>query len=303
MLSDEEARDLILSTCSFIDCVPSLRRSGEGGEHQAWIINEAYVLRARDDEHGYEQLEKEALLMKSLRAAAKKQNVSEDIVPLCLTTGRYHGVAFGVYEKIKGASVEDVPDAVNENTEEGLASVLRLLKSLPQDEAQALGLQEEESVDIPQLRRDALVAWERMLEKQQWPPNPKLNSLLSVDEASVDQPRSIVQHADLKGEHIFIDPDTGCLTGIIDWSDAQIGHPSVDIGGIAISIGAVAARRIAKQIGCSDGTIQRGLVVARCNAILLLDETLNVGTDCPVWLLKRQLQRALEDELGKVNSA
>ncbi|CEJ94768.1 hypothetical protein VHEMI10281 [[Torrubiella] hemipterigena] len=301
MFSDDEVRALIELQCNFIPSVTSLQRSGEGGEHQAWIINDSYVVRVRDDEDGYELLQREALLLESLRSTATRNGLDQRIIPSCLVTGQHKGVAFGVYDKIRGISVEEVPEAVSQHTEEGLVSVLYLLRKMSLDGARALKLLDEDPIDMPQLRRDALVAWERLISKEQWPPHSKLGQLLQIDETSPDEHVHIVQHADLKGEHIFVNPDTGRLTGIIDWSDAQIGDPSVDIGGIAISIGAVAAMRIGKHAGYSNPTIQRGLVVARCNAILLLDETLNVGTDCPIWLLKRQLQRAMEEESGNIN--
>lgn len=294
MLSDDEVRDLIKLKCSFIPSVVSLQRSGEGGDHQAWIINDTFVLRTRDDEDGYEVLQRERLLLESLTSAATATGLDQGIIPSCFVTEQHQGTAFGVYEKIRGKSVEDVPEAVNQHTEEGLVSVLYLLQKISLNEAKTLKLEDEDPVDIPRLRKEALVAWERLIANEQWPHHPKLDQLLSLDETLPAEDPSMIQHADLKGEHIFVDPDTGALTGIIDWSDACIGHPSVDIGGIAISIGAAAAMRIGRQAGYSHKTIQCGLVVGRCNAILLLDETLNVGTDCPVWLLKKQLQRVLQ---------
>lgn len=38
-------------------------------------------------------------------------------------------------------------------------------------------------------------------------------------------------HRDLGPEHILCDPETGRLTGIIDWGDAWIGDPAIDFAG------------------------------------------------------------------------
>ncbi|KAL3952015.1 hypothetical protein ACCO45_013732 [Purpureocillium lilacinum] len=105
----------------------------------------------------------------------------------------------------------------------------------------------------------------------------------------------VFSHADLKGEHIFIDAFTGRLTGIIDWSDTRAAaHPGTDIGGLAISIGAAAAGRVGGGAGRSPGAIRRGLRVARCEAVVLLDAVLNGGDDSPEGLVRRQLGRVLE---------
>jgi aminoglycoside phosphotransferase (APT) family kinase protein len=37
-------------------------------------------------------------------------------------------------------------------------------------------------------------------------------------------------HQDLGAEHVLVDPDTGDVTGVIDWSDAGFGDPAVDFG-------------------------------------------------------------------------
>ena len=45
-----------------------------------------------------------------------------------------------------------------------------------------------------------------------------------------DAPRLV--HNDLWAEHILIDPCTGGVRGIIDWGDAVIGDPAIDLGAI-----------------------------------------------------------------------
>ncbi len=39
-------------------------------------------------------------------------------------------------------------------------------------------------------------------------------------------------HGDLGCEHIFCDPQHGCLTGVIDWGDSIIGDPALDFVGL-----------------------------------------------------------------------
>jgi aminoglycoside phosphotransferase (APT) family kinase protein len=44
-------------------------------------------------------------------------------------------------------------------------------------------------------------------------------------------------HNDIKGEHILVDPQSGRITGILDWADAGIGNPAVDIAGLVLTVG------------------------------------------------------------------
>ncbi|GAA2372610.1 phosphotransferase family protein [Dactylosporangium salmoneum] len=42
--------------------------------------------------------------------------------------------------------------------------------------------------------------------------------------------RLVVSHNDLGAEHVLVDPATGAVTGLIDWSDAAVCDPAYDYG-------------------------------------------------------------------------
>ncbi|MGI4733103.1 MAG: phosphotransferase family protein [Janthinobacterium lividum] len=44
-------------------------------------------------------------------------------------------------------------------------------------------------------------------------------------------PREVVLHGDLVSDHLLVDEQTGCLTGIIDFSDVALGDPAHDLLG------------------------------------------------------------------------
>lgn len=299
MPTENEIIALLQSQGILPNVIENVSQSGEGGEHLAWVINDALVLRVPATKSSdTSALERERRLWTTLRESQTSTDSFKGLLPVCIQVGQLGSqppVAFGLYEKLPGTSAEASPNAVNDKTEEDLARLLVSLKQTPFLPIAALGFQEAEQDDVDKEREDALVAWQRLQDKKQFDyPDTDMHAVLSYT-PSGEQATSVVQHADLKGEHIFIDASTGHVTGIIDWSDTQIGHPGTDIGGLAISVGAAMASRAGIKAGYSDDVVRRGIVLARCQAIALLDETLNVGTDCPEWLLRVQLRRALED--------
>lgn len=44
-----------------------------------------------------------------------------------------------------------------------------------------------------------------------------------------DEVEPTLTHSDVAGDHLLVDLNTGALTGMIDWSDAQIGDPAWDL--------------------------------------------------------------------------
>lgn len=281
-----------------------VRRSAEGGEHIVWFVNEDMILRVpalQGADLGALRREKDMLDMLRAEADVHAPEV-RDAIPEILQLGvaaerdgRGGGWQYALYRRAAGVSVEEVPGAVTAETERGLAAFLALLgRRSVQEAASRLGVPRGEDVHERDLASGALQAWRRLRE------NNQLGDLSDMDlegylTAAIATPKPVFSHADLKGEHIFVDAVTGRLTGIIDWSDARAAaHPGTDIGGLAISIGAAAAGRVGGGAGRSPGAIRRGLRVARCEAVVLLDAVLNGGDDSPEGLVRRQLGRVLE---------
>ncbi|TQV92907.1 transferase [Cordyceps javanica] len=304
----EFTEDAILRLLATVDNVPKpigqIVRSGEGGEHLVWVIDDAFVLRIRADGQDDTLLRREEAILAFLKSLEHKST----IIPTCLGIGVLDDDErrpYGLYRKVAGVSIESSPHSVNATTEEDLARMLLLLRRASTDSVRGLGLPDAEPADLSELRRRALNAWQRLTSD-----NGRLGGTLArgvdigqalrLPESAVNSSRPherpVLVHADLKGEHVFVDPNTGHLTGVIDWSDACVGHPSVDIHGLAISVGAAAASRIARRAGYDDGdaVVARGAFTARCDSIIRLDAILHGNDDSPEWLVRLQLERALE---------
>jgi aminoglycoside phosphotransferase (APT) family kinase protein len=89
----------------------------------------------------------------------------------------------------------------------------------------------------------------------------------------------VFSHNDLGIEHVFIEPDTMAVTGVIDWSDAAIVDPAYDFGLLYRDLGPTAldAALHTYRIGGNivDGLRHRAIFYARCT----LFEDLEFGLD------------------------
>jgi hypothetical protein len=74
-----------------------------------------------------------------------------------------------------------------------------------------------------------------------------------------DAKSRVVVHNDLWGEHILIDPQSGRVTGVIDWADACIGDPARDYAGLLGWLGESFLVRVLESGGISfdDNDLER----------------------------------------------
>lgn len=291
IISNERAIEL-LSTIDIL-CQPiTLERITEGSESQVWLVNSDYVLRIHTNANSDEEFTREIGLLELLRATS----LSEIILP-CIWS-KYlldRGWHCALYAKAKGWSVEEVPELLSEVTEAGLVDLLYGLRTVNVESVRALGIRDLQPLELTNLQREAVKAWMVIHDDVVLKDLSTLdiNHLLGPYHDYVNTP-SVLLHADLKGEHIFVGSD-GSLTGVIDWTDACVGPPSVDIAGIAISVGATTAARVALGAGYCRNVVAEGIFFARCNTVVLLAERLSGTDDSPIDLLRTQLRRAFEE--------
>ena len=76
-------------------------------------------------------------------------------------------------------------------------------------------------------------------------------------------------HNDLGGEHVLIDPANGSITGVIDWTDAAVADPAVDLGLVLRDLGDEAFHAAARQVqgGESESLRDRAVFYARCRSL------------------------------------
>ncbi|MFH9422266.1 phosphotransferase family protein [Streptomyces sp. NPDC017529] len=264
--------------------VADVRPIGEGGDHASWWVGTEHVARCALDRGGSERLRREVAL---------RGLVGDRIgvpVPRSVASGEWaRGRAFTLDARLDGVSAElcSVPAA----GEAGLARMLVLLAEVPVADAEALGVPPEAPRNMPGLLRRAAAAAESVAARGEfdaaWLPR------LHVPAAEAATAPGTLVHNDIKGEHLLVAGD-GRISGVLDWTDAVTGDAAEDVAGIAISVGAVAAVRVAEAAGFGPGACARALQLARCDTLALLSDRLRGLDDSPLPLLRAQLRRAWE---------
>lgn len=112
----------------------------------------------------------------------------------------------------------------------------------------------------------------------------------------------VVSHSDLKGEHIFVSPGGTEVTGVIDWSDAALCEPQVDLQDLLIWLGAGFLRQVLAHYagvghggddrGIDDRLLERAVTYRRYECLRALGVRLLGRSDDPLDLLISQLRWA-----------
>lgn len=73
-------------------------------------------------------------------------------------------------------------------------------------------------------------------------------------------------HDDLSSEHILLDEGRGQITGVIDWTDVEIGDPAVDFTGIYHHLGEAGTRQVLAHypLPADEALIRRARFFAGC---------------------------------------
>ncbi|WP_405793445.1 aminoglycoside phosphotransferase family protein [Streptomyces sp. NBC_01506] len=261
-----------------------IRPVDEGGEHSTWWIGGSHVLRLALDPDTSARQRREVALRDLLRPRLAA-------VPTSVASGEWApGLAYTLDARLPGISAE--VREVSAAGEGALAEMLTVLRGIPASRTGALGLREHAPRDIAPLRSAAVRAAERLTADGEFD-----SGLMARDRptgAGPDQHRAtprVLLHNDLKGEHLLLDA-AGGLSGVLDWTDAATGDPAEDIAGLAISIGAPAAVRVATGARYTAARAARALALCRYDTLLRLADRLYGGDDSPLPLLRAQLDRA-----------
>lgn len=203
-----------------------------GWDNTVYLVNKNYIFRFPRRRVAVELIEKENRLLPCLSAR----------LPLTIPNPCYLGEStneypypFSGYVKIDG----NVPHVLNLNDEQRaksttqLAQFLRTLHSVPVDLAITRGISTSDDIgrmDVDK-RIPMFVAKIEEAYNKGMIDNPQV-LLSEINELPtsewIRQQNSTVVHGDLNFRNFLVNHD-GALVGVIDWGDAHVGHPAVDL--------------------------------------------------------------------------
>lgn len=279
-----------------------VRPVDEGGEHATWWVGAGHVLRLAPDAAASARQRREIALRDALRPRLAVP------VPGSAASGEWaDGLAYTLDVRLPGVSAEH--RRVSPAGERDLARLLGALREFTPGRAEALGVPAAPPRHLAALRGGAVRA-ARTLEADGafdgrllglLEPDPRAHASDPPPYASevtgtknpAHAPPAVLAHHDLKGEHLLTD-EAGRVSGVLDWTDAVLGDPAEDIAGLALSLGAPAAARVADGAGHTQERCARGLQLARCDTLIRLADRLHGIDDSPLPLLRAQARRAWE---------
>lgn len=223
----EKARDAIGEDFPWIDC-REVKHLGSGWDFDAFLADR-WVFRFPRRAYAEALLARErpvhALVSSALPAGVSVPRVELVGEP---TTGFPY--RFAGHRYIEGAPADALPRSLYGPLAPGLADALAAIHSIPVGAARAAGVAELDTTEAGR------VQWfeERLvLARSLRGLDPALDDSLDWLDGVADPLRRFdgpvrFIHHDLSPEHLLVDPATGELTGILDWTDTVLGDPARD---------------------------------------------------------------------------
>ncbi len=202
--------------------------AGEGLDNRAYFVNDAYVFRFPKSPQAAESMEIEISLLPQLQ-----EKVSVLIPQFAFVGRRGKSVLFTGYKKIEGVALsaiwEDASSSAQEIILRSLGRFLEEVHAFPIDRAHRCG------VFLHRFRRvhhgdfgKVLTALAPSLEEATRTFLHHLHQEYMADDRNLFFD-SVLLHADFSPDHIFCDPQSAQLTGIIDFGDTGLGDADYDL--------------------------------------------------------------------------
>ncbi len=129
--------------------------------------------------------------------------------------------AFMLYRRLPGVEVAEVGSVLSATAGRAAVSALRVLHDQPVDQPRACGVPEDSTPSsLGRFHEEVLP----LLPSRSWKAGKRLLDSYPSSDVEVR-----LTHSDIAGDHLLVDAATGEITGIIDWSDAQIADPALDL--------------------------------------------------------------------------
>lgn len=226
----ELAKKLIISQFHHEIAVQDICCIGSGWDNKVYLVNNNIIFRFPHREVARQLIERENAVLSNI------QNIFALTVPKIEYIGNstsYYPYTFHGYRKIPGISGCHA-QLSEQQRKHSVASIAHFLKRLHQingSEARSFGA--TESVFDRTDRDHLLPALEERVDKLIAMKICSINKKAYLHEAakikhiSLSANEAVLVHGDMYCRHILF--QDGILTGVIDWGDVAINHPSVDL--------------------------------------------------------------------------
>jgi hygromycin-B 7''-O-kinase len=204
-----------------------------GGEARVYYLDNTIVLKVQRPQQlrSWTSLEKEVVFLRHLAAVDPALSV-----PRVLGYGRAGTVEYTVMTRMPGEAAvrANIPPAVRPETLRELGRAIRRVHAVNQAPLRESGLfPEEYTADDLRvvLPRDVGDMARRLRDRGgEWPFSLGADDLAAkLVERIPPDPPGLALHTNPGPMHTFVDPATGGYSGLIDFGDAYIGHPAVDL--------------------------------------------------------------------------
>jgi aminoglycoside phosphotransferase (APT) family kinase protein len=267
-LNAESVRALISSQCSPLE-IRSVRYLGEGWDSAAYRINEEWVFRFPKRRERQAWLDSEIAVLGLLKD--KRFELSVPVPEFLGKAGTLYPCGFMGYRWLAGMQADrfDVRHVNRSESARLLGELLTTVHSIEAGEADVRGVQFEE-LSLAEALEETVAMRDTVLPRLPADLHgaclPFLEGACAVPEPT--RSRRCLVHGDLVDEHILLN-EAGCVSGVIDWSDASIGDPSIDFGGLHAWLGEHFVREVLSHYCLPwDGSfLEQVAFRARCAAL------------------------------------
>lgn len=207
----------------------SLNYVGSGWEFDAFLTRDGWLFRFPRRAEAARLFASERLVHE-LVAPILPPEVRIPRVELCGAPAAGFPYPFAGHRFIAGVPADQLPEGLGPTFAQDLGAALGAIHSIPESAARAAGVGEMEVDDEESqlwLERGVEIAFRLRTLDDAVDRALLWMSRVAFPLPSYAGPRRVIHH-DLSREHVLVDPVTGRLKGIIDWTDAILGDPARD---------------------------------------------------------------------------
>jgi aminoglycoside phosphotransferase (APT) family kinase protein len=243
--------------------VESVTRQGGGLDHVAYDVNGELIVRFGTGA----EADREARLLTAVA----------NFSPLPVPVPRFTDVGCLAYPKLPGVPLLDADGVDGVPVAAALGGLLAALHAAPVERmAKLVGT---DDLPMDEWRREARETYASVSAHVPSAYRRRVEAFLET--SPPDDPQALAfSHNDLGIEHVLVDPATGAVTGVIDWSDAAIVDPAFDFGLLHRDLGPAALDAALDAYGgAPDALRERAVFYARCSVFEDLAYGLETGRE------------------------